>query len=137
MLKKFLVIFILINILFTIYANLINFTETFSNVQNIPNVNQEISYFIPEDEKLFWPTPGYYNITSKFGERLSPITKEISFHHGIDIGAKEGSIIYSASSGLVSFIGYNGANGYSIHINSGNLLFIYRSCVSKLYNKYW
>ena len=68
---------------------------------------------------------GYHTITSKFGNRISPITKKISSHSGIDIGAEEGSLIYSASNGTVSFIGFNGANGYSIHIISENFTFIY------------
>lgn len=76
--------------------------------------------------KIYFGQPlGFYNITSNFGERISPITKQPSFHHGIDIGATEGTLIYSASSGKVSFIGYNSSNGYSIHINSENLYFLY------------
>lgn len=68
---------------------------------------------------------GYHNITSPFGERISPITKKTSFHSGIDIGASQGSLLYSASDGIISFIGFNGANGYSIHINSNSFTFIY------------
>ena len=68
---------------------------------------------------------GYHNITSSFGNRISPITKKSSFHSGIDIGAQEGSLIYSASDGMVSFIGFNGANGYSIHISVNEFTFIY------------
>lgn len=68
---------------------------------------------------------GYHTITSPFGQRISPITKKSSYHSGIDIGAQEGSLIYSASNGIISFIGFNGANGYSIHINSGTTKFIY------------
>ena len=76
-------------------------------------------------EIYFGQVHGYHNITSNFGSRISPITKKESFHSGIDIGAHEGSLIYSASDGVVSFLGFNGANGYSIHISSNNFEFVY------------
>lgn len=68
---------------------------------------------------------GYHTITSPFGRRISPTTKKISTHSGIDIGASQNSLLYSASDGIVSFVGFNGANGYSIHIVSENFTFIY------------
>lgn len=123
MLKNFLYSFILISILFTILANLIYFINYSNN--NLENPTNPFSYYIPEENNLFWPVPGYHTITSNFGERISPITKTASFHHGIDISALEGAFLYSAGDGKVSFIGYSGANGYSIHISSQNLTFIY------------
>lgn len=127
MLKKFLYIFFFISILFTIYANIINFTNDISKNTNLDfGITEQISYFVSTNsENLFWPTPGYNKITSPFGSRISPITKKSSFHSGIDIGANEGSLIYSASDGIVSFLGFNGANGYSIHILANNFIFIY------------
>ena len=127
MLKKFFYFFFFITILFTIYANIINFTDAVSkNNKLVLEQPEPISYFIPTNsEELFWPTPGYHNITSKFGGRISPVSKKSSFHSGIDIGAHEGSLIYSASDGIVSFIGFKGANGYSIHISVNNFEFIY------------
>ncbi len=40
-----------------------------------------------------------------------------TYHGGIDIGAKEGSKILAIDDGVVCFVGWNGANGYTIKIN--------------------
>ena len=127
MIKKFFYFFTIFSIFIVIYANIINITTAVSNDFKLEiNPTDPISYFIPTNsEELFWPTPGYHNITSKFGGRISPVSKKSSFHSGIDIGAHEGSLIYSASDGIVSFIGFKGANGYSIHISVNNFEFIY------------
>ena len=127
MIKKFFYIFIIFSIFIIIYANVINFTNAVSDDTNLEiSPSSPITYFIPRNsEELFWPSPGYHNLTSKFGGRISPVTKKSSFHSGIDIGAHEGSLIYSASDGIVSFIGFKGANGYSIHISVNNFEFIY------------
>ena len=129
MIKNFFYIFILISIFLTIYTNIINYTNTVSNNNNeemeIVQCTDQLSYFVSNSNDFFWPVPGYHKITSQFGNRISPITKKSSFHSGIDIGAQEGTYIYSASDGIVSFIGFNGANGYSIHISINNFSFIY------------
>lgn len=59
MLKKFFYIFILISIVLTTYANIINLTNAVSKDTNIELKSTEhISYFIPTNsENLFWPTP--------------------------------------------------------------------------------
>ena len=72
-----------------------------------------------------WPTPGYTTITSQFGSRKSPTTGKQSFHYGTDIGAPQGTRIISISSGIVNFTGFNGANGYTVTIKSGNLSISY------------
>ncbi len=43
-----------------------------------------------------------------------------TYHGGIDIGASEGSKILSIDDGTVCFVGWNGANGYTIKINHSN-----------------
>lgn len=68
---------------------------------------------------------GFHNITSEFGTRIHPITSKTSSHSGIDISASPGSNIYSVSSGIVILAKFNGANGYSIHIQNGNFEYIY------------
>jgi len=40
-------------------------------------------------------------ITSKFGERTHPITKEKSFHNGVDVSAPVGTPVYSPIDGEV------------------------------------
>ncbi|MDD4375540.1 MAG: M23 family metallopeptidase [Clostridia bacterium] len=55
-----------------------------------------------------------YVITSKYGERLDPITSEESFHTGIDLGVVEGTEILSSYEGKVIKTGYeeNGLGEY-------------------------
>ena len=44
-------------------------------------------------------------LTSPFGTRTSPFTKEIDFHAGIDLAAAVGTPIYAPASGVVAFAG--------------------------------
>ena len=66
-----------------------------------------------------WPTPGYDYITSPFGYRVAPTSGAGTFHGGIDIGAPAGSTIVSAFPGTVTYIGFYGANGYTVRISDG------------------
>ena len=70
-------------------------------------------------------TPNYHTISSPFGLRLSPTTGASIYHSGIDIPAPENTAIYSASSGIVTYLDFNGANGYTIMIQNSNTLLIY------------
>ena len=49
-----------------------------------------------------WPLPQDFTITSSFGERVDPITGEVSFHTGTDIAAPEGTPILAAADGIVT-----------------------------------
>ena len=49
-----------------------------------------------------WPLPQDFTITSPFGERVDPITDEVSFHTGTDIAAPEGTPILAAADGIVT-----------------------------------
>ena len=44
-------------------------------------------------------------LTSPFGTRTSPFTKEIDFHAGIDLAAAVGTPIYAPANGVVAFAG--------------------------------
>ena len=77
------------------------------------------------DNNCFWPTPNFNNITSYFGFRVHPVTRKYSYHSGIDIAAPQGTNIYSICDGIVSFIGFNGAYGYSIIIKNNNYEILY------------
>ncbi|MEM7351934.1 MAG: M23 family metallopeptidase [Acidobacteriota bacterium] len=44
-------------------------------------------------------------LTSPFGNRTSPFTKEIDFHAGIDLAAAVGTPIYAPANGVVAFAG--------------------------------
>ena len=69
------------------------------------------------------------NITSHFGYRISPITKEYSLHSGLDIAVPENSEIYSAYDGIVITAEYNEVNGnYIIIKHSDSLKTTYNHC---------
>ena len=127
MFKKYFIILISLLIFLSIFSNIINFyiqNTKESHSPNSSNINSHNWHF-PTGENFFWPTPGYNNITSYFGKRKSPTTGKMSNHSGIDIGASEGSYIYSIQSGIVTFVGFNGANGYSIHVENSDFIFMY------------
>lgn len=72
-----------------------------------------------------WPTPGYASITSYFGYRNAPTSGAGKFHSGIDIGAPSGADVMATFSGQVTYIGFLGANGFSIQISNENYLATY------------
>lgn len=57
-----------------------------------------------------WPLESYNEISSYYGQRIHPITNEISFHKGIDIPAPENTDILASDNGTVIFSGVQ--NGY-------------------------
>ena len=89
-----------------------------------PNSNQQ-QYLSISTSNFTWPVPGYNNITSNFGYRKSPTSGAGSYHGGVDIAVPTGSNIISASTGVVSYLGFYGANGFTVKVESGNLVFIY------------
>lgn len=47
------------------------------------------------------PLAGKAHITSKFGERVHPVTKKPDLHKGVDLAAANGTSIYSPAGGVV------------------------------------
>jgi len=96
-------------------------------LKEMERVNKEVAKMAAElakrskyvGGKYLWPTPGYYTITSKYGNRYHPILKKNSFHSGIDIGAPSGADILAANSGEVIVAGWNNAYGNYVVINHG------------------
>ncbi len=63
-----------------------------------------------------WVKPtNYYGVTCEFG--YSPITGS---HNGIDLGAAEGTPIYSAGPGVVTYVGWYGTGGNAVIVNHGD-----------------
>lgn len=91
------------------------FILRFNEYASIDNLD---SSYTVSSSGFVWPTPNYTQITSPFGYRKSPFNGKTSYHSGIDIGAPQGSNVYSAFSGTVTYIGFSGANGFSIRISN-------------------
>lgn len=69
---------------------------------------------------FLWPTPGYTKITSSFGYRSAPAQGAATYHGGIDIAAPENTSILAIADGVVSYIGWYGANGYTVILTHEN-----------------
>lgn len=70
--------------------------------------------FIPNNNsELKFPIHDNYYITSKFGYRQ--LYGVLNFHTGVDIAYTVGTKVYSASSGTVSYIGFD-HDGYGNYI---------------------
>jgi len=63
------------------------------------------------------PAKGW--ITSYYGPRISPITKKLRMHEGIDIGARPGTNIVASADGKVVFAGIKPGFGHFVHIDHG------------------
>lgn len=65
-------------------------------------------------------TPVSGRITSPFGYRINPITKQFSFHTGMDIAAAEGTPIAAAFAGTVEKVGVSDAYGNYVLLDNGS-----------------
>ncbi len=68
-----------------------------------------------------WPLPGYYVVTSPFGNRLHPILKTYKLHTGVDLAGSgcNGKPVVAAADGTVIVAKYNVAYGNYIVIDHG------------------
>ena len=57
-------------------------------------------------------------ISSNYGERIHPITKERTFHKGVDIAIPTGTKLYSAVNGTVILAQYSETAGYYVKIQN-------------------
>lgn len=69
----------------------------------------------------YWPLPGRYTLTSRFGGRIGPTTGRWESHTGNDIPAPSGTPIYAAHDGIVTTVGTNryASYGYYCIISHG------------------
>ena len=59
-------------------------------------------------------------ISSRFGERVHPITGELKNHNGMDIASNMGTTVYAADGGTVVLAEWYGGYGNCIMIDHGN-----------------
>jgi murein DD-endopeptidase MepM/ murein hydrolase activator NlpD len=57
-----------------------------------------------------------HNISSPYGKRVHPVTKEVSMHHGIDLPAETGTPVYAYDNGVVITVSSNATSGKFIAI---------------------
>ena len=70
---------------------------------------------------LTWPVPGYYTITSRYGNRWHPVHEENRFHTGIDISGSgiNGKNVVAAADGVVILSQYCDGYGKTVVIDHG------------------
>lgn len=95
-----------------------------------------LSYFDTSNSEILnlntngfvWPIPGYHQISSHFGKRVSPTTGASSSHSGIDIPAPPGSKFIAVHDGEITFRQFLGAGGYTITLSFDNVKISYCHC---------
>lgn len=70
---------------------------------------------------MAWPLPGFYSITSQYGNRLHPVLKVYKMHTGVDIagGGCNGKNVVAAADGTVITAGWISGYGYTVVIDHG------------------
>ena len=69
--------------------------------------------------EMAWPIPGQYSISSYFGLRIHPISKEEKMHTGIDIEVPRKTPVNSAQKGTIVFANWFSGYGKAIIIDHG------------------
>lgn len=65
-----------------------------------------------------WPLPPEHRtVTSPFGVRLHPVLGRYALHEGVDIACPEGTPVYAALGGRVSYVGWDGGFGLYVVID--------------------
>ncbi len=83
--------------------------------QLIEDIQSQMTYL--ECRPDLYPAEGI--LTSQFGYRKDPVTKQTAKHNGIDIANVSGTRVRSAGNGIVIFAGWNGSFGNVIIIDHG------------------
>jgi len=88
----------------------------------------ETFYFFPGSdyslsERAFFLNSGFhfplkfFRVTSEYGMRANPVTGNVGMHQGVDLAAPEGTEVYAAADGVVTFMGYDPLYGNYVVIS--------------------
>jgi murein DD-endopeptidase MepM/ murein hydrolase activator NlpD len=73
-----------------------------------------------QSRTLFIQPCRYRNVSSGFGYRIHPVTRQRQFHGGVDLSAPVGTPVKAVADGRVIFRGRDGAAGNMVTITHGN-----------------
>lgn len=73
-----------------------------------------------EKAPVHMPIAGDIRLSSGFGNRRDPFTRGRAFHSGLDFPKPTGTIVLSAGSGIVSFVGQRSGYGNVVEVDHGN-----------------
>jgi murein DD-endopeptidase MepM/ murein hydrolase activator NlpD len=83
----------------------------------------EIRNYLNEKRDVFLATPAGLpvngRLTSGFGLRHHPVTGNVVFHRGIDIGVARGTPVRATADGIVSYSGWAGGSGNMVVLEHG------------------
>ena len=65
------------------------------------------------------PLPTYY-VTSAYGPRIDPFTREWAFHTGVDIAGRIKSRVHATLPGIVTFVGNARGYGKMVELDHGH-----------------
>jgi murein DD-endopeptidase MepM/ murein hydrolase activator NlpD len=99
------------------------FNKVKSFVKNLEVDIHELDQFLLDKDSYLkstptlLPTKGW--ITSYYGPRISPTSRRLRMHEGIDIGARTGTPIVASADGIVLYAGTKPGFGKFVHIDHG------------------
>ena len=81
----------------------------------------EVTSVLPSTGPLAWPFPdrGEVALTNLFGERVHPITGQVSVHSGVDIKLEQDTPVLAAAAGTVTEAGFDPALGNYLVLDHG------------------
>jgi murein DD-endopeptidase MepM/ murein hydrolase activator NlpD len=86
----------------------------------LPHLGENLARIEAVEDTLpvMWPVDDAV-LTSPFGYRIQPFTRQWSFHGGVDLGVPFGTPIYATNDGIVSFAGWDNGHGNMVEIDHG------------------
>ena len=87
--------------------------DTVDEIKDYLRIQKDIYLATPKG----YPTQGH--VTSRYGRREDPFTKDISFHSGVDIAASPGTPIWATADGVVSYSGRTLYSGNVVILEHG------------------
>ena len=103
----------------------------------ISEIKSERQEIISENNSQYikgeWPLKNYYYISSGYGYRTHPISKKLTFHHGIDIPAPKNTDVLASDDGIVVFAGYKRGYGNVVeieHFDSKSTLYAHNNSIN-------
>lgn len=86
-------------------------------------MNKDDFWELVENGGIAYPTKTIRKVSSGFGTRNNPFTKQSQFHNGIDIPAPSKTPVYAPIDGEVTLNSYHVAGGNQIVIQNGDIRF--------------